>query len=166
VPEAHDSTTATRDWGDSTAMMAAAGIAEDTSYYGTFDASEQRAVQTIAQRIQGAWAANDPDAFADIFAENGSLLMQDTQLTSREEIRAFMTGGFAGPYKGAHVEGGPLQLHFLSDDVALLVTRGGIILGGETSVDPSRVIRAVWVIVRRAPGKLELVSHQSSPVHG
>lgn len=153
-------------WGNATEMMADAGVVEDTSYYRSFDADDQRAVQTVAQRVQAAWLANDADAFANGFADNGSLLLLDAQLTSREEIRAFMTRGFAGPFRGARVEGGPLHLTFLSDDVALLVTRGGIILRGERTVAPSREIRALWVIVRRAPGRLELMSHQSSPVRG
>ncbi|MGJ9423290.1 SgcJ/EcaC family oxidoreductase [Aeromicrobium sp. CF3.5] len=165
MADTHHTSTSSQHWGDATDILTKAGVEEDTTYYGEFDAPDQRAVQAVAQRIQVAWATNDADAFAEVFAENGSLLLQDTQLTSREEIREFMTAGFAGPFKGAHVEGGPLHLEFLSDTVAVLVTHGGIIFDGQSAIEPQNEIRAIWVISRSAPGVLELVSHQSSPVH-
>jgi uncharacterized protein (TIGR02246 family) len=153
-----------RSWGDASTMLAAAGVAEDPRYYRQFTGADERAALTIGLRIQAAWAANDADAFAAVFAENGSLLMRDDQLTSRAEIRAYMARGFAGPFRGARVTGWPLEVRFLDDDVAFLVTQGGIVLPTDGQLLPQREIRAVWVIVRRAPGDLELLSHQSSPV--
>ncbi|MET0520427.1 MAG: SgcJ/EcaC family oxidoreductase [Jiangellaceae bacterium] len=151
-------------WGDAGAMLAAAGVTEDPSYYRQFTSADEKAALTIGQRIQAAWAANDADTFADVFAENGSLLMRDEQLTSRSEIRAYMAAGFAGPFKGAWVTGWPLEVKFLDDNVAFLVTQGGIVIPPDDELLPQRQIRAVWVIARRAPGELELLSHQSSPI--
>jgi len=153
-------------WGDAGTMLAKAGVAEDPSYYREFTGADEKAALTIGLRIQAAWAANDADAFADVFAENGSLLMRDEQLTSRAEIRSYMANGFAGPFRGAHVTGWPLEVQFLGDDVAFLVTQGGIVLPADDELLPEREIRAVWVIARRAPGELELLSHQSSPIKG
>jgi uncharacterized protein (TIGR02246 family) len=153
-------------WGDAGTMLAAAEVAEDPSYYRQFTGADEKAVLTIGLRIQHAWAANDADAFAEVFAENGSLLMRDEQLTSRAQIRSYMAAGFAGPFRGARVTGWPLEVKFLGDDLAFLVTQGGIVLATDAELLPEREIRAVWVIVRRAPGKLELLSHQSSPVKG
>ncbi|WBB78693.1 SgcJ/EcaC family oxidoreductase [Micromonospora sp. WMMD882] len=156
----------TTSWGDASAHLAAAGVAEDTSYYRGFTAPDEKAVLTVAMRIQAAWATNDADAFADTFADNGSLLMQDTQLTSREQIRDFMRNGFAGAYKGASVKGWPVVLRFLKEDVALAVTEGGIMFSGESEIPAERRIRATWVIARQPSGELRLVSHQSSPISG
>jgi len=153
-------------WGDAGTMLAAAGVAEDPSYYRQFTGPDEKAALTIGLRILDAWAANDADAFADVFAENGSLLMRDEQLTSRAEIRSYMADGFAGPFRGARVTGWPLEVTFLNDDVAFLVTQGGIVLATDDELLPEREIRAIWVIVRRAPGELELLSHQSNPVKG
>jgi uncharacterized protein (TIGR02246 family) len=153
-------------WGDAGAMLATAEVAEDPSYYRQFTGADEKAALTVGLRIQDAWAANDADAFADVFAENGSLLMRDEQLTSRAAIRSYMASGFAGPFRGARVTGWPLEVKFLNDDLAFLVTQGGIVLATDAELLPEREIRAVWVIVRRAPGKLELLSHQSSPVKG
>jgi len=143
-------------------LLAAAGIAEDPAYYGPFTTDAEKVVLTIPMRIQAAWKANDADAFADVFTSNGSLLMSE-QLTSRLEIRSYMRAGFTGVFKGAHVKGWPVSVRFLCDDVALVVTEGGIIMAGETQTAPERRIRAVWVIVQ-AEGAWRLMSHQSSPV--
>ncbi|MEV0155446.1 SgcJ/EcaC family oxidoreductase [Micromonospora sp. NPDC050686] len=153
-------------WGDAGAMLATVGVAEDPSYYRRFTRPDEKAALTIGLRIQAAWAANDADAFADVFAENGSLLLGDEQLTSREEIRAYLAKGFAGPLRGARVTGWPLEVTFLNDDAAFLVTQGGIMYATDDELLPQREIRAVWVIARRAPGVLELMSHQGSPIRG
>ncbi|MDG4766928.1 SgcJ/EcaC family oxidoreductase [Solwaraspora sp. WMMD406] len=151
-------------WGDASTILAEAGIEEDTSYYRNYEDPDERAALTVPMRIQAAWAANDADAFADLFAENGSLLMRDDQLTSREEIREFMSKAFAGPHRGARVKGWPIEITFLSDEAVMVVTEGGIIHAGESDIAPENLIRACWVIAKRPDGRLELMSHQSSPI--
>ncbi len=158
--------TGTRSWGTASKLLAEAGIAEDTSYYRGFTGDDEKAALTVAMRIQAAWAVNDADAFADTFAENGSLLMRDNQLTSREQIRSYMANGFAGPLKGARVKGWPIAVNFLTDDVAMVITEGGIIMPGQDGIDAANFIRAVWIVNRRPDGRLVLVSHQGSPVTG
>jgi len=153
-------------WGDASAMLATAGVREDTSYYRQFTKAGEKAALTIGQRIQAAWAANDADAFAGVFAENGSLLMRDEQLTSRAEIRSYMAAGFDGAFRGARVTGWPIEVKFLNDDVAIFVTCGGIVLAADAELLPQNQIRATWVIVKRAPGRLELMSHHGSPSNG
>lgn len=154
----------TTSWGTATAILAEAGVAEDSSYYRQYTEPDQQAVLTVPMRIQAAWAANDPDAFANLFADNGSLLMQDTQLTSQEQIRSYLAEGFQGPLKGARVKGWPVEVRFVSDQVAMVITEGGIVLPGEADLQPANHIRSTWVIVRQPDGQLRLMSHQSSPV--
>jgi uncharacterized protein (TIGR02246 family) len=146
-------------------ILASYGIEEDTSFYRDFTDPRDRAALTVPLRITHAWATNDADEFADVFTENGSLLMQDEQLTSREQIRAYMKAGFEGGLRGAHVKGWPLQVKFLTDDTAMVITQGGIILDGETETAPERQIRATWIVTER-DGGWALLSHQSSPIKG
>jgi uncharacterized protein (TIGR02246 family) len=153
-------------WGDATGHLAAVGVPENVGFYREFTDAEEKAVLTIPQRITHAWLTNDPDAFADTFTENGSLLMQDNQLTSREQIREYIRNGFEGALAGAQVHGRPLAVKFLAPGVAIAITEGGIIMKGETEIAPERRIRAVWVIVRGEDGNLALFSHQSSPIAG
>lgn len=156
--------TAVKTWGAAPNILAEAGVPEDQSYYRRFTTDDEKAVLTVGMRIRAAWKANDPDMFADTFAENGSLLMGDRQLTDREEIRAYMAEGFAGGLKGAYVEGWPVEVRFLSADVALLITEGGIVMPGSAGLQDANLIRSSWVINRRDDGRHRLVSHQSSPV--
>ncbi|HEX5405939.1 MAG TPA: SgcJ/EcaC family oxidoreductase [Pseudonocardiaceae bacterium] len=144
-------------------LLADAGIVEDVSYYRSFNSEDEKAVLTVPMKITAGWARNDADFFASIFVENGSLLMQDTQLTSREQIREFMAAGFQGPLQGAQVSGGPLEIKFLRDNIAMVITEGGIILAGESAIAPERQIRATWIIVDEGDGVWKLFSHQSSP---
>ncbi|WP_410655424.1 SgcJ/EcaC family oxidoreductase [Amycolatopsis sp. lyj-112] len=146
-------------------ILASYGIEEDASFYSEFTDPRDRSVLTVPLRITHAWAANDADEFAEVFAEDGSLLMQDEQLTSREQIRAYMRAGFEGGLRGAHVKGRPLQVTFLTDDTAMVITQGGIILDGETETAPERRINATWIITER-DGEWALLSHQSSPANG
>ncbi|WP_051415462.1 SgcJ/EcaC family oxidoreductase [Nocardiopsis sp. CNT312] len=158
---------ASADHGTSTAtrVLAEAGVVEDPEYYKDFPDDLSREVLTVPQLIQAAWLANDADFFASVFTPDGSLLIQDEELPDRRAIHSFMAVGFEGPLRGAHVKGWPMAMRFLSPDVALVVTQGGIVMPGEDAVAPEREIRAVWVIVRRS-GRWHLMSHQSSPIRG
>ena len=80
----------------------------------------------------------------------------------RDEIRAFMAQGFAGPYKGTRVTGQCLDVRFLGPDVALLLTAGGVLAPGETEVAAERAIRASWLLVRTPEG-WRLAAYQNSP---
>lgn len=148
--------------GSAAEIMAAVGVAEDWEFYGPFTGEDEKAVLTVPTRIMAAWAANDADAFAEVFTENGSLLLRDTQLTSREEIRNFMAAGFRGPLAGARVTGWPLTVTPLDDGVAMVVTQGGILPAGATRLAPEQEIRAIWVIVAQ-DAQWKLLSHQSCP---
>jgi uncharacterized protein (TIGR02246 family) len=154
----------TTSWGVASKILANAGVPEDTSYYREFTGRRQKAILTVPMRIQAAWAVNDPDAFADVFAENGSLLMQDNQLTSREQIRTYMANGFQGPLKGARVKGWPTTVKVLTDKAAMVVTEGGILMPGDTELQEKNLIRAIWIITKQPDGRLYLLSHQSCPI--
>jgi uncharacterized protein (TIGR02246 family) len=152
-------------WGNASEILAAAGIEEDTSYYREFTSDDEKAVLTVPMRIQEGWERNDADYFAETFTENGSLLMKDDQLTSREEIRAYLKAGFTGYFRGARVRGWPLSVKFLDDTTAMVISQGGILLDGETETAPARQVRVTWVIVKQNDG-LRLLSHQTSPIKG
>ncbi|ADJ47295.1 hypothetical protein AMES_5470 [Amycolatopsis mediterranei S699] len=152
-------------WGDAAAMLAEAGVEAVTAFYGRFTGDDERAALTVPMRLQDAVTRKDADAFADVFAENGSLVQYDDELKNREEIRAYMKAAFAGPFKDNDVAGRSLRLSFLTDDVALLTEEAGVLLPGEQKAAPERLFYATWVIHRVAPGRLELLSFHQSPIH-
>lgn len=137
------------------------------SYYGSYPNGWEGAVLTVPLRIRAAWESNDADAFADIFAENGSLLVDDDQLRGREEIRSYMAAAFEGPYRGTRLIEEPLEIRPIGSDsgVALAITQGGVVRAGETAVAPESEVRSTWVITNHG-GDWSLFSLQSSPVKG
>ncbi|GAA3126540.1 SgcJ/EcaC family oxidoreductase [Streptosporangium carneum] len=133
--------------------------------YGRYSNGVEGAVLSVPLRIRAAWESGDADAFADVFVDNGSLLVGDTQLRGREEIRAYMAEGFAGPYRAARVVEEPVEVRLVAADVALAVTDGGILRDGETELAPGQAGRAMYVIVKQGQ-EWKLISHQTSPIAG
>ncbi|MBO3750569.1 SgcJ/EcaC family oxidoreductase [Streptosporangiaceae bacterium NEAU-GS5] len=128
-------------------------------------AEDMAAMQAVPSRIVAAWADNDPDAFAEVFTEDGSLILPgDVFLTSREQIRAFMKAAYAGPYKGTRVTGEPQAIKVLGPDAALLITKGGVLMPGETEVSAEQLIRATWTL-KRVGGEWRLTAYQNTRVN-
>jgi uncharacterized protein (TIGR02246 family) len=135
------------------------------TYYGDYSNGEEGAVLTVPLRIRAAWERNDADAFAEIFVDNGSMLVGDEQLRGRDEIRKYMAAAFEGPYKGGRLTEEPLEIKLLAPDVAVAITQGGVLYEGDTEVPPGRQVRTMWVVTKK-DGDWRLVSHQSSPLKG
>jgi uncharacterized protein (TIGR02246 family) len=135
------------------------------TYYGGYPNGEEGAAFTAALRIRAAWDANDADAFADMFVEDGSMLVGDRQLMDREEIRTYMAAAFSGGYRGTKLAEEPIEIRLLTDSVALAVTDGGIVPDGADAVAPTDLVRGTWII-RKADGDWRIVSRQTSPIKG
>ncbi|MFF4378189.1 SgcJ/EcaC family oxidoreductase [Kitasatospora sp. NPDC001547] len=122
------------------------------------------ALRAVPERIVAAWAQHDADGFAEVFTEDATLILPgDVFLTGRQAIRAFMTQAFAGPFKGTRVTGEPVSVRPLAEDVAVVVTRGGVLAPGDTEVTAERAIRATWVLARQG-GDWRIASYQNTPI--
>lgn len=133
------------------------------AYYGQFTSEKEKEALSVPLRLVGAWARNDADGVANTFTEDGILILPgDVLKKGRDEIRAFMTAAYAGPFKGTGVTGTPVDVRFVSDDVALLRTHGGILAPGETEIDPELAVRSTWVVVKK-DGEWQLAGYQNSP---
>jgi len=135
------------------------------SKYGGYSNGDKGAAYTAPLRVGAAWAANDADAFAEMFIENGSMLVGDLQLKNREEIRSYMADAFAGAYQGSRLTEEPVEIRMLTNSVALAVTEGGVLQPGDETLAPADVLRSVWIIVKQA-GDWRVASHQASPIKG
>jgi uncharacterized protein (TIGR02246 family) len=108
-------------------------------------------VPPAAKAIAGiteAWANNDAAAFARVFTEDGTMVLPGLYIKGRDGIEKFMTEAYATQYKGTRVTGSPVDLRVLGDDLAIIVTEGGVLMPGESEVASARRIKATWVIVR------------------
>lgn len=124
--------------------------------------ADKAGVAALPGRLVQAWAKHDADAFADLFIEDGSMILPGVYQKGRADIRAFMSQAFAGPYKDTQVTGEPLEVTFLSDESAVMITQGGVIPAGEKELPDEAAIRASWVCVKR-DGTWSLAAYQNSP---
>jgi uncharacterized protein (TIGR02246 family) len=127
------------------------------------DDSDMAAVQKLPQRISAAWADQDGAAFAASFTEDATLILPgDVFLKGRDQINSFMTEAFAGPYKGTRVFGEPIDVRAVCPDVAVVISRGGVLAPGDSEVTPERAIRATWVLAKRGATWL-ITAYQNTP---
>lgn len=135
---------------------------DSSATVGALSTADQAAVAAIPGQVAKAWEVHDADAFAEIFTEDGTMILPGVFTKGREGIRSFMAQAFAGPFRGTRVVGQPLNLNVLTADSVVLTTVGGILAPGEEEVADSRAIRASWILVRRDGGWL-LGGYHNSP---
>lgn len=123
---------------------------------------DKASVAALTQRVIAAWSYHDADAFAGVFTEDGTMILPGVIRQGREDIRSFLVEAFAGKYQGTQVTGQPVSMRFLSQDVAVLLTQGGVLHAGESEVARERAIRASWLVVKR-DGQWYLAAYQNSP---
>jgi uncharacterized protein (TIGR02246 family) len=124
--------------------------------------ADKAAVAGLTQRMVRAWSSHDADAFADLFAVDGTMILPGVFRNGREEIRTFMAAAFQAEYKGSHLIGQPLDLRFLTPDVAVLLTEGGVLVPGDIEVSTEGAVRASWLLVKQQ-GEWQLAGYQNSP---
>jgi uncharacterized protein (TIGR02246 family) len=108
--------------------------------------TQATAVDTI-MATTAAWTRNDPDEFADLYAGDATVVLGGgTFLRGREEIRRFMTAGFAGRLKGTFGIDEQDSVRVIGD-TAIVVSRSGFQAPGADA--PSSLRRATWTLVRR-----------------
>lgn len=109
------------------------------------------AIREVLDGIRTAWTVGDADAFAALYSSDAVVVLPGgIHHQGREEIRAYMKAGFAGPLKDSRGVDEPEQIRlFPGGTAALVVSRAGILLAGETELPPSRQRRAVWVLSKQ-----------------
>lgn len=123
-------------------------------------AEDQAAIAAVPARMVQAWAAHDADAFADLFLDDGTMILPGLYKKGQADIRAFMAGAYAGPYAGTRVTGQPIEIKVLGPDVVAVITVGGVLAPGDDELTDAAAIRASWILVRR-DGRWQLAVYQN-----
>lgn len=126
--------------------------------------SDQAAIGALTQRMVTGWAYGEADTIANLFVEDGTMILAGVYCGSRDEVRDYFAKAFEGRYKGTQVTGKPISIRPLGPDVAILLSHGGVLEPGETEVSENGAIRASWLCVRR-DGEWKLAAYQNSPRH-
>ncbi len=119
---------------------------------------DEAAIRALVDHVVASWP--DGDAIAALFTEETAFIVGDgTYLTSPAEIVAYFASfnapldhsddAFSTSLRGTSVTAEVQSIRFLTDDVAVGLTKGGILLPGETAVPPERLGLQTFVVVKR-----------------
>lgn len=109
-------------------------------------AADDHAVRAVLDGIYAAWADNDADAFVAGYAEDATALLPGSYLQDRDAIRATMADVFAGPLKGSRGVHEVQSVRFPGPGTAIVISKGGIVLAGETEPQPANRALDSWVL--------------------
>ncbi|WP_214414564.1 SgcJ/EcaC family oxidoreductase [Sphaerisporangium fuscum] len=128
----------------------------------TLTGTDDRAVREVLHGVYTAWADNDADAFVAHFTDDATSILPGSYRAGKEEIRARMAAAFAGPLKGSRVLDEVRGVRFPGEDAAVVVSRSGVLMAGETEVPAARWVIATWVLTRRE-GRWLLAAYHNCP---
>jgi uncharacterized protein (TIGR02246 family) len=119
-------------------------------------------VRDVIQATIAAWSANDADAFAALYAQDATVVLQGgTFLRGRDDIRTYMEAGFAGRLRGTRGRDAQESVRVIGD-TAVVVSLSGFLLPGEDTVAAQRLRRATWTLARHQSGWLVEAYHSCS----
>ncbi len=110
---------------------------------------DDKAVLDVIHAIYDAWGANDADLFAALYLDDATVVQPGVYKKNSDDIRTSMAALFAGPLKGSTVVDAPQSVRYLGEDVAVVISEGGILMAGHTELPAARRVRATWVLARR-----------------
>jgi len=126
--------------------------------------ADRQAVLDVLKGVYQAWAANDAEAFVADYLDDASVVQPGVYKRDREEIRATMAGGFAGPLKGSRVTDQPQDVRFPNEGTAIVVSEGGVVFPGQDALPSQSLVRATWVLARR-DGRWFVAAYHNSPAN-
>jgi uncharacterized protein (TIGR02246 family) len=129
----------------------------------TQTAASEQAVSAVLDQMYEAWAAADPEAIADLYTTDTLVVARGSLLSGNGAVRDWFTDGFAGRLKGSTSIDEARTVKFPAPDTAVVVSTGGVLMPGETSVPAQRLIRATWVLARQ-DGAWRIAAYHNSPL--
>ena len=110
-------------------------------------------VRALLARLEERWQLGDAEGFAELFTEDADYVVFDgTRLTGRAAIADAHRPLFERFMKGSRLLVESADVRFLTDDVAVMCTRGAIAKPSESTPSPRRRSIQTLVAVRRDAG--------------
>jgi uncharacterized protein (TIGR02246 family) len=117
-----------------------------SSKSGSAASRDDTAVRAVLDRVYTAWAENDADAFVAPYGERATAILPGAYLQSRDAVRATMADVFAGPLKGSKGLHEVQSIRFIGTDAAIVISKGAVVLAGETEPAPESRTLDTWVL--------------------
>jgi uncharacterized protein (TIGR02246 family) len=119
-------------------------------------------VRALFTEIYAAWADNDADAFVSGYRDDATVVMPGVHHLGKSAIRDSMAAGFQGPLKGSRAVDEPLDIRIIGGDTAVVVSKAGILMAGETAVPTEREVHATWVLTKQ-DGAWQVAAYANAP---
>lgn len=131
----------------------------------TIDPTDEAvAIRELFTKLYSAWADNDADAFASLYRDDATVVMPGVLHQNKSEIHNSMAAGFEGPLKGSRGTDEPQNIRIIGGDTAVVISRAGILMAGETELPTGREVHATWVLTRQ-DGSWLIAAYSNAPAH-
>ncbi len=105
-------------------------------------------IRALFADMYAGWADNDANAFVRAYRKDATVIMPGVRHLGRSAIRDSMAAAFQGPLKGSSATDEPLDFRLVGEDTAIVVSKAGILMAGESEVPADRAANATWVLTK------------------
>lgn len=126
--------------------------------------NDETGLRAIPETIVQGWNSGKGNIVASVYADDGTLVAGHGVVTrGRSAIARYHDELFSGPNAGTRLIVKVSSVRFLSDDVALVQTEGGILWPGESELAPrNRGIQSF--VVKKNAGAWQVVLFQNTRI--
>jgi uncharacterized protein (TIGR02246 family) len=121
-------------------------------------------VLAVLDSLYAAWERADPDAIASLYTDDAPVTRPGAFYRGAECVREFFEAGFRGRLAGSRPVDDAREVSFPGADTAVVTSESGILMAGEDSLPPGRLLRATTVLVRR-DGRWLIAAYHNCPLH-
>ena len=111
-------------------------------------AAADGAVRAVLDGLYAARAVGGAGAVIAPYASDATVVLPGSYLAGRDEIRAAMTDAFARPLNGSRAGHEVQSMGFSDACVAIVISKGALILAGETGPRSENRALETWVLSR------------------
>ena len=121
-------------------------------------------IRVLFSEMYAGWAENDADAFVRAYRDDATVVMPGVRHLGKSAIRDSMAAGFQGPLKGSSATDEPLDYRLVGEDTAIVISRAGILMAGESAVPAEREVNATWVLTKD-DGEWWIAAYANAPAN-